>query len=147
MPLQEASRSTKIRRILRGHELSVQLRRSGFGGEQSIQQVQVVLGVAFQSIEPVHLVLIVDRLPQSVRLAASDTKLCVQSFAGASGEPVGRDCPLGSGRVGHGDTDLAQAQCRRRRRGDPPAIQEVSELRRVGQCHHQGVGVDQIPDQ
>lgn len=145
--LQGASRSTKIRRISLGHELTVQLRRSGFGGEQSIQQVLFVLGATFQSIQPVRLVLIVDRLPQSVRLAASDTKLCVQSFAGASGEPVGRDCPLGSGRVGHGDTDLAQAQCRRRRRSDPPAIQEVSELRRVGQCHHQGVGVDQIPDQ
>lgn len=139
--------SATIRRIPLGLELTVQLGYSGFGGEQSIELVLFVLDAAFQSIEPVHLVLIVDRLPQSIRLAASDTKLCLQAFAGACGEPVGRRCRPELGRGGHGDADLAQAQCRRRRRGDPPAIQEVSELRRVGQCHHQGVGVDQIPDQ
>lgn len=147
MPLQGVSRSTRILRFPRGIELTVQLRRSGFGGEQSIQQVLFVPGVALQSIEPVRLVLIVDRLAQCVRLAVSDTKLCVQSFAGACGDPVGRDCRLGPGRIGHDDADLAQAQCRRRRRRDPPAIQEVAGWRRVVQCHHQGVGVDQFPDQ
>ena len=147
MPLQGTSRSKWIRRILWDIELMAQLCRSGFGVEQLIQQVLFVLGPAFPSIEPVRLVLIVDRLPQYVRLAASDTKLCLQSVAGVYGEPAGRDGRLGSGRVGHGDADLAQAQCRRRRRRDPPAVQEVAWLRRVGQCHHQGIGVDQIPDQ
>ena len=139
--------SATIRRIPLGLELTVQLGYSGFCGEQSIELVLLFLDAAFQSIEPVRLVLIVDRLPQSIRLAASDTKLCLQAFAGACGEPVGLRCRPELGRVGHGDADLAQAQCRRRRRGDPPAIQKVAGLRWVGQCHHQGVDVDQFPDQ
>ena len=113
MALHGTRRSATIRRIPLSLELTVQFRCSGFGGEQSIEQALFVLDAAFQSIEPVRLVLIVDRLPQCVRLAASDTKLCVQSVARACGEPAGRDCRLGPGRVGHGDADLTQAQCRR----------------------------------